>query len=227
MRTTAPVQRLQRVFSLSGLVPLGAFLLLHLGINARALRGSAAFEGTVRAVQSLPLLGIIEALFVFAPLALHGALGAWLVVRGLTLEPSPYPRDLRLAMRISAVLVLLFLAFHLPELRFHSRGPRLGGGELATLLDAHLASTWRGIPWRGLLYLAGTASVTFHLACGVWGWFAREHPGPDNARRRRWLALGALLAGLATWAAFADVVVFRATGSALFGGAVDSVPPCP
>ena len=215
----------RRVFSLCGLVPLGAFLLTHLAINASALWGGWAFVRAGRAARDLPALPLVEWLFVFAPLALHAGLGTWLIAHRRPLDPpAPYPRGLRIAMRATAVVALLFIVAHLSELRFRTPGIHLEPGALATVLDADLSATSHGVPWGGLAYLVGTACVTFHFACGAWGAFAMSRAGRESAPRRRkaaWVALGA---GLAMWVLFADIVVLRSTGSALIGGGTGDPP---
>ena len=81
----------RRLFSLSGVVPLGVFLVLHAVTNFRAVRGESAFLATVRLYERIPALPLIEALFVFAPLAVHAALGLWSVAARRPLhEASPY-----------------------------------------------------------------------------------------------------------------------------------------
>jgi succinate dehydrogenase / fumarate reductase cytochrome b subunit len=221
----------ERVFSLTGIVPLGAFLLLHTAINARALHGDAAFVGTVRALQQVPALPLVEAAFVYAPLAVHGAIGAWLVATGRNLAspPAPYPPAVRMAVRLTGVVVVAFLAMHLTELRFRAPGHPLAGGELATRLDADLSSVSWGVPWRGLAYLVGSACATFHLAAGFWGAFAKSERARDSARNRRWAALALAAVGAAMWLTLANVIVFRATGGQLFGEMREEAPgpPCP
>jgi succinate dehydrogenase / fumarate reductase cytochrome b subunit len=220
----AEARRMRRLFSLSGVVPLGAFLVLHLVLNAQTLSGASSFATAVRSVHRLPGLPLLESVVVFAPLVFHGALGLWLVVSRKPLEPpTPYPPALRVAMRLTGVVAVAFLAMHLPEIRFHAPGTRLGGDELATLLDAHLSTTSGGVPWRGIVYLTGTACVTFHFACGAWGAFATTRSGQESASRRTWVACAAIAGGLAMWVAFADIVVLRATGSKLIG--VDALEP--
>jgi succinate dehydrogenase / fumarate reductase, cytochrome b subunit len=209
------VRRVRRAFSLCGVVPLGVFLLVHLAINASALWGPRAFVAAVSALQHVPALPLVETLFVFAPLVFHGALGVWLVATGRSLpDPPPYAPAVRVAMRVTAVGTLAFLALHLADARFRSPGTHLGGPELATLLDAGLSSVWRGVPWRGLAYLVGSACATFHLAGGLWGFYATTPAGRDDAARRRRAAWLAIAGGVALWAAFSDVTVLRATGSA-------------
>jgi succinate dehydrogenase / fumarate reductase, cytochrome b subunit len=214
----AVARRVRRAFSWTGVFPLGAFLVLHLALNAQALRGAPAFAAAVHATHRVPALPLVEALFVFAPLAFHGALGLWFVVTRTPLAPpAPYPPPLRIAMRATAVVALAFLAMHLSELRFHAYGVRLRGDELATVLDADLSSISLGVPWRGLGYLFATACVTFHFVCGLWGFFATSRSGRESTRRRRWAAWAAIAGGLAMWVQFADVVVLRATGAKLSG----------
>lgn len=221
--------RIRRAFSLSGVVPLGAFLIVHLAMNARALFGGWAFARAVDAIERVPGLPLVEAVFVFAPLLFHGALGLWLVVTGQSLAPSPYPPAMRVAMRATGVGVLLFLALHLPSIRFHVHGTRLAGGELATLLDGELSTTAHGVPWQGLVYLMAVTCVTLHFAAGLWGFYAMTPAGRESERRRRRAAWAALGLAVAMWAAFADVVVLRATGAPVIGWDATPAPaaPCP
>jgi succinate dehydrogenase / fumarate reductase cytochrome b subunit len=222
----------RRIFSLSGVVPLGAFLVVHLVTNARALRGEAAFEHAIRAEGRIPALAVVEALFVFAPLLFHAGMGVWLVA---TRQPlggaSPYPRPLGTAMRLTGALALLFLALHLPELRFRA-GPAASaapdGGVLLSILAAELSSTWHGVPLRALAYLLGSACVVFHFAVGLWGFFASTERGGE-ARARRWAGWAAAGVGAVMWLLFADTVVFHATGARVFGSAAREAPaePCP
>jgi succinate dehydrogenase / fumarate reductase cytochrome b subunit len=218
---------------LSGVVPLGAFLALHLALNESAVWSYNAFVRVVGAIDRTPLLRLLEAVFIFVPLAWHAAFGLWLVVSGRPLAPaSPYPARLRLAVRVTGVLATAFLAMHLPEFRFRMAGARLGGGELATLLAAELSSTSHGVPWRGVAYLAGTGCVAFHFAAGFWGFFAASRLGRNGAVGRRRAAWGAAALGAAIWLAFANIVVFHATGAAVIGRPISeslggAQVPCP
>jgi succinate dehydrogenase / fumarate reductase cytochrome b subunit len=226
----------RRVFSLSGVFPLGAFLVVHILANASALRGEGAFDATVRALHGVPLRPLVEALVVFAPLILHAAIGLWLTLTRRPLaQPSPYPNGVRVAMRATGILVLVFLAMHLPEIRFGvGRGGHAGheGATILTVLAADLSSTWRGVPWRGVVYLAGAGCVTFHFAAGLWGFVvASWHGGGEPSPRARLVAAwSAAFVGASLWFAFADVVVLHATGARVVGEAAvepAATAPCP
>lgn len=221
---------LRRAFTLSGVFPLGAFLVLHVVANLRALDGDDAFDRAVRAFTRVPLLGLVEALFVFAPLLFHTGFGLWLVVRRRPLRtPSPYSPTFRAAMRVTGVLAVAFLAMHLPELRFREPAVRPGGAVLLAVLDADLSSMAHGLPWRAVAYLLGSACVCFHFAVGLWGFFAAT-PRGAVARTRRHAGGWAVAVGVTLWLLFADVVVYHATGARLLGGAAHdetSTAPCP
>jgi succinate dehydrogenase / fumarate reductase cytochrome b subunit len=222
--------RLRRVFTLSGVFPLGAFLVVHLVTNMRALDGDAPFLRAARAFDRVPLLGLVEGLLVFAPLLFHAGFGLWLVVRRQSLRtPSPYSPALGVAVRVTGVLAVAFLAMHLPELRFREPAVRPGGAALLALLDAHLSSMSHGIPWRAVAYLLGSACVCFHFAAGLWGFFAGT-PRGQVARTRRRAGWWAIAVGATLWILFADVVVYHATGARLLGGEAHdeaSGAPCP
>jgi succinate dehydrogenase / fumarate reductase cytochrome b subunit len=229
-----PARLARKLLSLSGVAPLGVFLVVHLMINARALRGEAAFTLATSVLQRLPVLPLVEAVLVFAPLVVHAAIGLWLIVtRAPLAEPSPYSRTIGILMRVTGVMALAFLALHVPELRFRGAGPdasRRSGGELLTILTSTLSSTWHGLPWRGVAYQLGAAATTFHFAAGVWGFFARTRRGMRDDRARRWAAWAVGAIGFTMWLFFTDVVVFHATGARLIGSPAPepaSDQPCP
>jgi succinate dehydrogenase / fumarate reductase cytochrome b subunit len=225
----APINRTaQRWFSLSGVLPLGAFLLVHAIANARALRGEEAFAAGVRLFDRIPALGLIEVLVVFVPLAVHAAIGLWLVIaRAPLARPSPYAPGVRTAMRATGVLAIAFLGMHLPELRFRTPGARPGHGELLTALTSDLSSTWHGVPWRAVIYLAAAGCVAFHFAAGLWGVLATSWAGADERARRfrRGAAWGAAILGGSLWLLLTDVVVLHATGTRLIGEPAHLVEP--
>lgn len=224
-----PITR--KLFSLSGVFALGVFLLVHVVVNGSALEGDTAFMRLVARIHRVPALVVVEWSLVLVPLLFHAAVGVWLVcTRAPLLERSPYSHAMRIAVRVTGIVALAFVALHLPELRFRRPGLRLDGGELSTLLAADLSSTWHGVPLRGAFYLVCTGCVTFHFAAGLWAFCVTS--APETAlRARRWLGWAAAAVGFTLWAFFADIVVVQATGRALFGTAPEAVDeasePCP
>jgi succinate dehydrogenase / fumarate reductase cytochrome b subunit len=199
-------------------LPLGAFLVFHLGVNVRALQGETAFAATLDALHRSRAWAVAEVLLVYVPLLLHAALGVWLVgKREPFVAPAPYPAPVLGMLRATGAVAAVFLVAHLVSLRFPLAGLGPDGGTLTTLLTSSLSSTRLGVPWQGVGTLFAVGCVAFHFVTGCWGVYARSAHGKADARRRRWAALGAGVVGVALGFGFADVAVFDATGVRLVG----------
>ena len=64
-----------KLHSLLGIVPIGAFLLEHLLSNFEALKGPIAYGEQVKFLNSLPLVRVLEWVFIFLPILYHGIYG--------------------------------------------------------------------------------------------------------------------------------------------------------
>jgi succinate dehydrogenase / fumarate reductase, cytochrome b subunit len=207
--------RWQKLFSLSGVVPLGAFLLLHLWTAAALLSSHAVYDRQVSFFHGGPILIIGEVVLVLAPLLFHAGYGMW-----LTTQPRPakhhYESALMLSLeRISGVVVLAFVLWHLWQTRWPAWTGHLLVGSYSTKLVEQLSSLNGGIPWIALGYLVGLAATVFHLVngmtsfCATWG-IART---PPWQRRTRLLVRAA---GILFFSLGAATVIELATGTRFF-----------
>src|SRR5579871_4460033 len=73
---------LRKLHSLSGIVPIGAFLVEHLLSNFEALKGPVAYADQVKFLNSLPLVRVLEWAFIFIPLLFHGLYGVYIALKG-------------------------------------------------------------------------------------------------------------------------------------------------
>ena len=62
---------LRRLHSLSGIVPIGAFLIEHFISNSEATKGVQAYNDQVKFLTSLPFVHVLEWVFIFLPLLYH------------------------------------------------------------------------------------------------------------------------------------------------------------
>src|SRR5580658_11194190 len=72
----------RRLHSLSGIVPIGAFLVEHIVSNFEATNGPLAYAQQVKFLNSLPLVRVLEWSFIFIPLAFHALYGVYIAIRG-------------------------------------------------------------------------------------------------------------------------------------------------
>lgn len=158
---------LRRLHSLTGLLPVGAFLLFHLFENLKALQGAQAYDRTVRDVVNLapaPWFYLIEFGVVLVPILFHGLLGFYYIGQGRSnVLAYPYRRNWMYWMqRISGVVAFAFIVFHFVQWRLKS----LATGQLTTYAEvsgdlAHpLVMAW---------YLVGTVSIAWHFGMGLYG----------------------------------------------------------
>ena len=205
---------LRRLHSLTGVVPVGVFLVLHLWTNARALAGEDAYVRGVLEIQAIPFLPLVEVAGIGAPLAFHAGYGVVLALRGRpNVAAYPYAHNwLYVLQRASGFVALAFIALHLWEYRVQKAFYGMQTEAFYGALSANLSSTAWGVPFVALAYLLGTAATVFHFANGLWGFCATWGLTTSRSAQRRsaWLfgALGAILFFVG-----ASTVVHFATGS--------------
>lgn len=216
---------LRKLHSLSGIAPVGGFVVFHLWTNAKALSGQDAFDAAVREIHHTPYLPVLE-VGILLPLAFHALYGVKLALEGRpNVGRYGYARNWMYSLqRVSGVVALLFIGAHLWEFRVQKALGALGPSGFYPTLTAHLSSTTAGVPLVALLYLVGIAACAFHLANGLFGFCASWGILLSRrSQRAASLVFGAL--GLAVFVLGANTTLFFATGSRGLGGAQS--PPVP
>ncbi|MEO7539714.1 MAG: succinate dehydrogenase, partial [Pyrinomonadaceae bacterium] len=66
---------LRKLHQLTGIVPLGAFFLVHIWTNSTALNGPKNFNEHVQTIHDMPYLLFIEIFGIFLPLLFHSVYG--------------------------------------------------------------------------------------------------------------------------------------------------------
>jgi succinate dehydrogenase / fumarate reductase cytochrome b subunit len=207
--------RLQRLHSLSGVVPLGVFVLLHLWITTSIVGSRDVYDRQVGFLHSGAFMGLLEVVLVLVPLAYHGLYG---VLR--TFQPRDpnhaYGSDVMVALqRVSGVVVLVFVALHTWEFRGQTWTQGLAVSGYATKLVEHLSSAQGGVPWIALGYLVGIAATVFHLVNGMTSFCTTWGYTPTLASQHRARVVFRVL-GVVLFAFAAAMVIQLATGSRVF-----------
>jgi succinate dehydrogenase / fumarate reductase cytochrome b subunit len=181
-----------RLFSLAGLLPVGAFLVVHLATNASVLAGPEVFQSRVDMIHSLgPLLPVVEWAFIFLPMLFHAAVGMAIIAGGLPNVGSyPYAGNIRYTLqRVTGMIAFAFILWHIWQL--HAMGKPLGGGAF----DPHHAASTAATALRpmlvAVLYAIGVLSAVYHLANGLWslGVTWGIWTSPAAMQRASWLSI--------------------------------------
>lgn len=235
---------IRRLHSLSGLIPVGAYMIVHLLTNASVLDGVATFQRAVFGIHSLgAILPVVEWVFIFIPILFHAVIGV-MIIAGAVPNTGAYPYTknyMYYAQRATGMIAFLFIAYHV----FHMHGwfhfdawinyvaKPLGGYQFrpynaASSLGEAMQGTGAVILW--IVYLVGVLASVFHLANGIWTmgitWGVWITPQAQNRAGRVCAGFGVLLGvvGIAALvgAATVDVDEARPIERRMYDAAVEA-----
>lgn len=203
---------LRRLHSLTGVIPIGIFLVMHLWTNTKAIQGRHCFDHAVNEINQLPFLPMIEIIGIFLPLAFHSLYGIKLAFEARSnVSRYGYTRNwLFLLQRLTGLLTLIFLIVHLKDFRI---AKMLGGMSHQAFFDE--LSRQLSTRAKAILYLFGVTASIFHFANGLrtflfaWG-------VTISKKSQRYAAYTCFALGCGLWFLGANTVLFFATGGATF-----------
>ncbi len=157
---------LRRVHSLTGIVPIGAYMLVHIYLeNAFILGGGKKFDQLVVGISQIPIpiLLSIEILVLWGPILYH-ALYGFVVMAGADLGTAThfaYRNSLLYTLqRITGVVAFVFIAWHVYSLRlsFYFRHLEIDYALMNSILTS---------PGWFAFYVIGVLSALFHFCNGI------------------------------------------------------------
>jgi len=197
---------LRKLHSLTGIIPIGAFLIEHIISNLEIVHGPVAYAKQVLFLNSLPLVRVLEWAFIFIPLLFHAGYGVFIAVRGRS-NVNVYPwagNWMYLMQRVSGIIALLYIIQHLWFQRFSGVSLPEHPGLAYWKVQYELSN-----PWMVAVYVIGMIATCFHFSYGIWLFCAKWGITPgDDARRKlgyATTAFGIILCGLGLWSIAAIV----------------------
>jgi len=156
----------RKIHSLVGVVPLGAFLVVHAVTNFQAFeRGPEGFDKGVGFINGMPLIMLLEVFGIYLPLIFHAVYGLYLAYRSNSNTGSfNYGRNWAFTMqRVTGVLTFMFVIWHVYQTRLQVY--------LGNVTHEGLGSTMNYIssnPVYFVLYLIGVVAAVYHFSNGLW-----------------------------------------------------------
>ena len=167
-----------KLHSLSGIIPVGFYMVQHLTLNSFSLAGAKKFDGLIEFFMSAPphLLLALEVVAIWVPLLFHAVYGVFIAARA---DQNYHEKAYRyrenryfLLQRISGIVAFIFLAIHVYTTTVMAKlGPE---GH-----DVILYSAWTDRLTSGgnysvlILYCIGVMACTYHLSYGIWNFCIR------------------------------------------------------
>jgi succinate dehydrogenase / fumarate reductase cytochrome b subunit len=165
---------LRRLHSLTGIVPVGGFVVFHLYENSKALQGPEAFNAVVLAINSLPMIWALEVFGIFIPLYFHAIYGIYIAADAKhNVSNYGYGRNWAFFFqRLSGIITLFFVTYHIWQFRFqkllgayvsHEAGNPLSGLPTFEIVQAALANNL-----VIAVYVIGIVATAYHLCNGIY-----------------------------------------------------------
>lgn len=197
----------RKLHSLLGIIPLGFFLLEHLITNFSAVEdGPSGFTSSVKWINGLPLVLVLEIVLIWLPLLYHGVYGTYIAFlakpnngRFRTERNNRY-----LLQRITGIIALLFIVWHVWETRVQVSLGNVSHEGLGKWMHDIMVQ-----PVYFIIYLISVIAVSFHFTNGLWSFMVSWGItiGPRAQRISSYICMGLfiIVAGMFTWSLF----VFR------------------
>jgi succinate dehydrogenase / fumarate reductase cytochrome b subunit len=169
---------LRRLHSLSGVVPVGAYMVIHLLTNSTIIESDATFQRLVNMIHDTPMLPVVEWTFIFLPLLYHALYGILIVRGGLPNNSTyKYTHNMRYTLqRATGMIAFVFIMWHVFHMHgwIHAEWWEKSVHNFGAMFRPYNASSTAitamqaaGIVYP-ILYAIGVLSCVFHLSNGIW-----------------------------------------------------------
>ena len=232
---------IRRLHSFTGVFPVGAYMLVHLTVNASLLSAPSTFQKNVYQIHSLEsLLPIVEWLFVLLPILFHAILGVVIIRSGqANTSMYPYAANIRYTLqRATGIIAFAFILWHV----FHMHGwfhfdawnqhvvKPLNGFQFKPFNAASTLGLAMSNVVVLVLYAVGVLSCVYHLANGLWTmgitWGLWTSVGAQRRASQLCAGFGVALAMLAVGvlygAATVDIPAAKETEDRMYESMIES-----
>jgi succinate dehydrogenase / fumarate reductase cytochrome b subunit len=194
---------IRRLHSLTGLVPIGLYMVIHISANATVYFGTGTFQTLVvnRIHELGAVLPFVEWTFIFIPLLFHAIVGFYIIAEGLpNAGDYPYGSNIRYTLqRATGIIAFVAIFFHvaqmhhmfepLKSLGFAQFDPDYAGSSASAAIQSSVIII--------ILYIIGMLSCVYHLANGIWTsgitWGVWTSPGGQRRAGQICLVFGVAL----------------------------------
>jgi succinate dehydrogenase / fumarate reductase, cytochrome b subunit len=198
---------LRRLHSLTGIIPVGAFLFEHILIsNASAIGGPAAYARQVHFLASLPLVPILELFGIWLPILFHALYGFYIWYRGET-NVGEYPWTgnwMYTAQRWTGGIAFAYILWHTWTMRFTGVDLHEYPGASFGKVQSEVFQT----PLF-LFYVVGLIAASWHFAYGIWLFCAKWGIVSGEKARKRFLIVCLIFFFALTGVGLASLTSFR------------------
>lgn len=199
----------RRLHSLSGIIPVGAFLFEHIVIsNATAINGPTAYAKQVTFLGSLPFVLALEFFGIWLPIAFHAFYGFYIWYRGQgnLIHYSWMGNWMYTLQRWTGAIAFAYIVWHTYTMRFTGVDLHAHPGASFGKVQGELFIT----PFF-LFYVVGLLAAAWHFAYGIWLFCAKWGITVGERARRRFLYVCVAFFFFISGIGLASITKFRST----------------
>lgn len=192
---------LRKLHSLSGIIPVGAYLVDHLWSNSYSLVGEMNYNVQSRDLQTVPWRLPLEIAIIWLPIAYHAFYGFYIWSRGKS-NVSAYPwvgNRMFTLQRWTGLLAFLFIGWHLYDERFSTHG-------MSTYTDVY--NSMQNV-WFFIFYLVGVTACCVHFGVGIWNFLCKWGLAATKSSQRAAGWLGVAVAAVLVIMSLTIIISFR------------------
>ena len=155
----------RKLHSLSGIVPIGAFLAEHFWSNAYLLVGHARYDTVGQDLQTIPFRLAVEAGVIWLPLLYHSLYGFYIWYRGQS-NVVQYPwvgNWMYTLQRWTGLIAFFFILWHVYTTRIITAG-RSNSSTVQHDMASNLYVAF---------YIIGVLAASTHLGVGIWNFLCK------------------------------------------------------
>ena len=202
-RTTQPDTSyfLRKLHSLTGIIPVGAFLAEHFWSNSSVLVSAAKYDEVSRDLQTIPFRPFVEWGFIFLPMLYHGVYGIYIWLRGdSNVSSYPWVKNWLYALqRYTGLIAFVYIGWHLYTERWLTHGRSTYENVVKDLSN----------PYFLAFMVIGVVASSFHLGVGIWNFLCKWGLAATVQAQRAAGRLGLLAALLFSLVGLLILVSFR------------------
>jgi len=167
---------LHKVHSLTGIIPVGYYMVQHLALNSFTLASPEKFNGVIAFFESIPKFFLLafEAFAIWLPLLFHAIYGLFIIGRAQqNFVGTKYgwsQNRMYTIQRWSGILIFFFLIYHV----LSTTGYKYATNDPEVIKYAAWQAKLTSYGYLlFVVYLVGIAASAYHLAYGVWNFCIR------------------------------------------------------
>jgi succinate dehydrogenase / fumarate reductase, cytochrome b subunit len=198
---------LRRLHSLTGIIPVGAFLFEHILIsNATAISGPDAYARQVSFLANLPLVFFLELFGIWLPILYHGLYGFYIWYSGEG-NTTAYPWTgnwMYTLQRWTGAIAFIYIVWHTWTMRFTGPDLHLNPNNSFGKVQAEVMITS-----FFLFFVVGLIAASWHFAYGIFLFCAKWGIVTGDKAQRRLRVLSICFFFLLSGVGLASLASFR------------------